>query len=57
MNTHYAVTAVYADGNEQVSRFFDTLRAARRWAKWLASQDFARKVRIMAGGPGGMEVK
>jgi hypothetical protein len=57
MTTIYAVTAIYADGQEQVSRFFDTLRAARKWAKWLASQDFARQVRIMAGGAGGMEVK
>lgn len=57
MSTFYAVTAVYADGQEQVSRFFDTLRAARKWAKWLTGQTFTRQVRIMAGGAGGMEVK
>ena len=58
MTTIYAVTAVYtATNQEEVSRFFDTLRAARKWAKWLASQNFARQVRIMAGGAGGMEVK
>jgi hypothetical protein len=52
-----AVTFVNAEGQETLSRFFTTMRAARKWAKWLASQRFAQRVRIMAGGPGGMEVK
>jgi hypothetical protein len=41
------------DGQETVSRFFNTLRAARKWVKWLASQKWASNVRIMRGGPGG----
>jgi hypothetical protein len=50
-----AVTFKAADGNEVVSRYFDTIKAARKWAKWLASQSFASAVRIMRGGPGGEE--
>ena len=41
---------------EQERRAFDTLRAARKWAKWLSSQKFATNVRIMRGGLGGEEV-
>ena len=36
------------------SRYFQTLRGARNWAKWCA-KSFSQ-VRIMKGGPGGMEV-
>ena len=57
MSQVLAVMFTDTNGQETVSRFFTTLRAARRWAKWLASNDFARRVRIMAGGAGGMEVK
>jgi len=51
-----AVTFLNADGNEIVSRFFQTLRGARQWAKWLRSQNFAENIRIMDGGPGGNEI-
>ena len=52
-----AVTFTTADGQETVSRFFQTIRAARKWAKWLASQAWASNVRIMRGGPGGEPVQ
>ena len=51
-----AVTFRNTDGIETFSRCFDTLRAARKWAKWLSSQKFATNVRIMRGGLGGEEV-
>ncbi len=52
-----AVTFTNTDGQETVSRFFQTLRAARKWAKWLSAQKFAANVRIMRGGPGGEPVQ
>jgi hypothetical protein len=52
-----AVTFTNTDGNETVSRFFQTIRAARKWAKWLASQHYAANVRIMRGGSGGEPVQ
>lgn len=36
-----AVTFRNTDGIETFSRCFDTLRAARKWAQWLAAQKFA----------------
>ena len=56
MATIFAVTFINADGQETVSRFFQTKRAARSWVKWLKSTNFGRNARIMQGGPGGMEV-
>jgi hypothetical protein len=52
-----AVTFTNTEGQATLSRVFDTLRAARKWAKWLAGQRFATNVRIMRGGLGGEEVK
>jgi hypothetical protein len=43
--------------NNEVSRFFSNLKAARKWADWLKSQPWASEVRILAGGVGGMEVR
>jgi hypothetical protein len=51
------VTFVDADGIAQISRIFQTIGAARRWAKWLSGFSWASNVRIMKGGAGGMEVK
>lgn len=50
----YAVE-IEIGGTREISRIFETIRAARKWAKWLATQDFGG-VRIMRGGPGGEEV-
>ena len=52
-----AVTFTNTEGHETVSRFFQTIRAARKWAKWLSCQSFAKNVRIMRGGPGGCPVE
>jgi hypothetical protein len=38
------------------SRYFQTLRAARSWAKWLASKDYILEVAIHRGGEGGERV-
>jgi hypothetical protein len=56
MSNFYAVTFQDHAGIETVSRFFDTIKAARKWAKWLGQQRFANAVRIMQGGAGGMQV-
>lgn len=49
----YAVEIATEQG-QVVSRIFDTLAAARKWAAWT-SQKFP--TRIMKGGQGGMEVR
>jgi hypothetical protein len=56
MKQIYAVTFRNAEGTETVSRYFHTLRGARAWVRWLNTTNFGHCVRIMAGGPGGMEV-
>jgi predicted ATP-grasp superfamily ATP-dependent carboligase len=40
-------------GRPEISRFFSTLTAARKWAAFCAKLGATR---ILAGGPGGMEV-
>jgi len=40
------------DGNEILSRYFSTLRAARSWAKWLSGKH--ADVKVYEGQPGGM---
>ena len=53
----YAVeVTVSATGVREISRFFNTIAAARKWAKWCRKQSFVSAARIMAGGAGGMEV-
>ena len=47
---------VWVDGSDLTAMKTDTLRAARKWAKWLSYQKFATNVRIMRGGLGGEEV-
>jgi len=56
MNRHnfYTVTFVDASGNSQISRTFSQIRNARKWAKSVAA--YGTNVRIMQGGPGGIEV-
>ena len=46
-----------ADGRREISRNFDRIGQARRWAKWLLTLHFVAASRILQGGPGGMEVK
>ncbi len=54
MKTFYTVTFYgITDGNQEVSRHFDTIRAAKNWAKWLATQTWASGVQVWKGGVGG----
>jgi len=50
----YAVEITTASGPE-ISRTFQTLRAARKWASWCCAK--WAPVRILRGGQGGDEVK
>lgn len=49
----YETTFVNASGIVERSRLFQTIRAARTWAKWLAKQKFVQSVSIYKGGAGG----
>lgn len=51
-NNFYAVEIVTADG-PVISRYFQTLKAARKWAAWTAK---TWPSRILRGGQGGEEV-
>jgi len=58
MSTFYTVTFTNAETGEQtVSRIFQTLRAARNWAKWINTTNFATCATIYKGGAGGEIVK
>ena len=50
----YTVTFTDVNGNEQISRYFETIRAARTWTKWLFSQKWQRQVSIYRGQAGEM---
>lgn len=51
-----SVSFVDATGEWQLSRYFETLRAARNWARMLASKSYVREVAIHRGGQGGERV-
>lgn len=44
------------DGNWNHSRICGTLRAARKWAKWLKGLHYVQDVSIYLGGDGGIKV-
>lgn len=48
----YAVIIKDQYGNEQVSKYFETIRAARRWKKWLDSHinNFGSWIMDQVGG-------
>jgi hypothetical protein len=50
----YTITFTTPDGIVQCGRSFASLRAARKWAKWVAAQPYASAVKLYRGGPGGM---
>lgn len=54
-NTFYVVTFVDSHGVSHVGRSFGKIAAARKWAKFVSG--FGKEVRIMLGGPGGIEVR
>ena len=49
----YTVSLVTLAGNSEVSRFFNTIAAARRWSKFLLSTSGVREVSIYRGEAGG----
>ena len=49
----YTVTFTSTDGNETISRFFQTLTAARKWAAFLNSTTWAKAAKIYRGQAGG----
>lgn len=47
----YQVSFLHSStGCDTFSRLFSTLRAARRWAKWLSSQSYVVKTTIRGEG-------
>lgn len=50
--TTFAVE-ITISGRTEISRFFTTLAAARKWARFCSKLGATR---ILAGGPGGVEV-
>jgi hypothetical protein len=54
----YTVVFVHnATNTTEVSRFFETKRAAIKWAKWLRSTPFCRKTLVYRGNPGELLVE
>ena len=52
----YAVTFIDEFDVESVSRIFQTLKAARKWKKFLGDLPYVQTARIMEGGQGGKEI-
>jgi len=53
MATFYTVTVRHTDGEEFVSRFFNTRRAAQKWARWCLTHSYTEQVSIYRGQAGG----
>jgi len=49
----FTVSFVSSTFGSTECRYFSTLRAARKWAKWLGSQPYAGAVKIYRGREGG----
>lgn len=56
MKSYYAVE-VTQNSQPQISRYFETIKAARKWAKQCAQKPYFSQVRIMKDGAGGLEVR
>jgi hypothetical protein len=48
----YTVSFLHRDGTWHVSRFFNTVKAARKWAKLICSAGYAQQVQIHKGPVG-----
>jgi hypothetical protein len=49
----FTVSFLHSDGSQQVSRYFETRRAALKWAKWIIGHAWAVEAyvyRCPAGG-------
>ena len=59
MKIYYTIQFRQADGQEFLSRVFSTIRAARKWKQYLTGCPYIAKdsIRIVKGGPGGIETK
>lgn len=53
-STFYAVLITTQESGEIVSRYFQTIKAARKWAAWTAEK---WPTRILKGGQGGEVVR
>jgi hypothetical protein len=49
----YSVTFRNLEGQETLSRYFTTVKAARTWSCWLRDQRFVSGVCLYRGQPGG----
>jgi hypothetical protein len=49
----FTVSFTHTDGTFHVSRFFNTLGAARKWAAFIAKGGFAVETTIHRGAAGG----
>jgi hypothetical protein len=56
MPSSFLSVSLLSNDTWTVSRYFNTLRAARNWAKFLRSQSYIQEVAIHRGGPGGERV-
>ena len=54
--TIYAVQSRVVGGSWEHSRYFNTVRAARSWARWLMTRPYVVDVKIARGGHGGEAV-
>lgn len=54
----YPVTFTHAEtGRVEVSRICQSLRVARKWARWVSAAAYAQDVAIWRGAVGGQRVK
>lgn len=54
MGSNFYGVEITTESGPVISRYFQTLKAARKWAAWTAK---TWPTRIMRGGAGGEEVK
>lgn len=55
-SSFYTVTLTTLSGEAQVSRHFQTVKAARKWHRWLLTQSYVRDAAIYRGGVGGERI-
>ena len=53
MRSSFLSVSFLSNDTWTVSRTFSTVRAARKWARWLSSHSYVQEVAIHRGGPGG----
>ena len=53
MRSSFLSVSLLSNDTWTVSRTFSTVRAARKWARWLSTHSYVQEVAIHRGGPGG----